>query len=80
MTVGMTQPAGFEAALERAPELPEPMRLFSRIEDLIGQERALLHVPDRERTREQRDLLQAIGAELDRVFARLRERAAGAGG
>ena len=55
------------------------MRIFSRIEDLIGQERALLHVPDRERTREQRDRLQAIGVELDRVFERLRERAAGAG-
>jgi hypothetical protein len=55
------------------------MRIFSRIEGLIGQERALLHVPDRERTREQRDRLQAIGVELDRVFERLRERAAGAG-
>jgi hypothetical protein len=75
----MTQPAEFESALQRAPELPEPMRIFSRIEDLIGQERALLHVPDRERTREQRDRLRAIGVELDRVFERLRERAASAG-
>ena len=55
------------------------MRIFARVENLIGQERALLQVPDRERTREQRDRLQAIGAELDRVFERLRERAAGAG-
>jgi hypothetical protein len=55
------------------------MGIFSRVEDLIGQERALLHVPDRERTREQRDRLQAIRAELDRVFERLRERAVGAG-
>jgi hypothetical protein len=55
------------------------MRIFSRIEDLIGQERALLRVPDRERTREQRDRLHAIGVELDRVFERLRARAAGAG-
>ena len=43
----MTQPAEFESALQRAPELPEAMRVFSRIEDLIGQERALLQVPDR---------------------------------
>jgi hypothetical protein len=52
----VTQPAEFEPALERERELPEP--IFSRIDDLIGQERALLHVPDRERTREQRDRLQ----------------------
>jgi hypothetical protein len=75
----MTQPAEFESALQRAPELPEAMRVFSRIEDLMGQERALLQVPDRERTREQRDRLRGIAAELDRVFERLRQRAAGAG-
>ena len=49
----MAQPAEFDSALQRAPELPEAMRVFARIEDLIGQERALLQVPDRERTREQ---------------------------
>ena len=74
----MTQPTEFESALQRAPELPEAMRVFSRIEDLIGQERALLHVPDRERTHEQRERLHGIRAELDRVFERLRQRAAGA--
>jgi hypothetical protein len=74
----MTQPADFEPALQRAPELPEATRVFSRIEGLIGEERALLHVPARERTREQRERLHAIGAELDRVFERLRRRAAGA--
>jgi hypothetical protein len=79
MTGDMTQPGAFEPALQRAPELPESMRIFSRIEDLVGQEHALLQVPDRERTREQRDRLQAIGLELDRVFERLRQRAAGAG-
>ena len=74
----MTQPAEFESALQRAPELPEAMRVFSRIEDLIGQERALLDVPERERTREQRERLHGIRAELDRVFERLRQRAVGA--
>jgi hypothetical protein len=74
----MAQPAEFESALQRAPELPEAMRVFSRIEHLIGQEHALLQVPDRERTREQRDRLRGIGTELDRVFERLRQRAAGA--
>jgi uncharacterized protein DUF2630 len=54
------------------------MRVFSRIEDLIGRERTLLHVPARERTGEQRERLHGIGAELDRVFERLRQRAAGA--
>lgn len=74
----MTQPAELESALQRAPELPEAMRVFSRIEDLIGQERTLLAVPERERTREQRERLHGIRAELDRVFERLRRRAAGA--
>jgi hypothetical protein len=73
----MTQPADFESALQREPELPEAMRVFSRIEDLIGQERALLQVPERERSREQRERLRGIGEELDRVFERLRRRAAG---
>jgi hypothetical protein len=76
MTLPMAQPSDSESALQHAPELPEAMRVFAHIEDLIGQERAVLHVPDRERTSEQRDRLRAIGAELDRVFERLRERAA----
>ena len=46
-------------------------------QNLIGQERALLRVPERERTPEQRDRLRGIGAELDRAFERLRRRAAG---
>ena len=74
----MAQPAEFESALQGAPELPEAMRVFSRIEDLVGQERALLRIPDGQRTHEQRDRLRAIGAELDRAFERLRARAAGA--
>jgi hypothetical protein len=55
-------------------ELPED-GLFARIEGLVGQEDALLRIPARERTEEQHDRLHSIGAELDRVFERLRERA-----
>jgi hypothetical protein len=50
--------------------------LFARIEGLIGEERALLRVPERDRDQGQRDRLGAIGAELDRIFDALRERAA----
>jgi hypothetical protein len=70
----MSQPAPYEPALARSPELPEKLRVFARIEDLVGQEDALLRIPAAERTREQHDLLQAIGAELDRVAEKLRAR------
>jgi hypothetical protein len=70
----MSQPAPYESALERAPELPEKLQVFARIEELVGQEDALLRIPAKERTREQHDLLHAIGAELDRVAERLRVR------
>jgi Protein of unknown function (DUF2630) len=50
------------------------MRVFARVEGLIGQEDALLRIPAAERTREQSERLQALGAELDRVFERLRAR------
>jgi hypothetical protein len=55
-------------------ELPEE-GLFARIEGLVGQEDALLRIPARERTEEQHDRLRSIGAELDRAFEKLRERA-----
>ena len=37
-------------------------------------ESALLRIPAAERTRAQNDRLRALGAELDRVFERLRAR------
>jgi hypothetical protein len=67
----MSHPAQYESALERTPELPEKLRVFARIENLVGQEDALLRIPAAERTREQHDLLHAIGAELDRVLEKL---------
>jgi hypothetical protein len=50
--------------------------LFARIEGLVGEELALLRIPALERTEEQHSRLKSIGAELDRVFEKLRERAA----
>jgi hypothetical protein len=55
-------------------ELPED-GLFARIEGLAGEEDALLRIPARERSREQNDRLGSIGAELDRAWEKLRERA-----
>jgi hypothetical protein len=75
-----TRPPGSEEFLERCPEdlapLPEDLKVFSRIEGLLGQEQALLAIPTRERTREEQGLLDAVGAELDRVAERLRMRLA----
>jgi hypothetical protein len=56
------------------PPLPEK-ELYARIEGLIGQEIALLDIPAHQRTDAEHDRLHAIGAELDGIFARLRERA-----
>lgn len=70
----VSQPAPYESALQRTPELPESLRLFARVEGLIGEEDALLRIPAAERTRAQNDRLRALGAELDRVFERLRAR------
>jgi hypothetical protein len=54
----------------RQPDL----ELYARVEDLAGQEQALLEIPHGQRTDEQHRLIAAIGAELDRVAARLHER------
>jgi hypothetical protein len=68
-----------ERPLERGPEdlapTPEDLKLFARIEGLIGEERRLLGIAHAERTAEEHDRLRSIGAELDRIFEKLRERA-----
>jgi hypothetical protein len=56
-----------------APDPPE-LGLFARVEDLCGEEEALLKIPAKERSRERESRLREIGAELDRVWERLRER------
>jgi hypothetical protein len=72
----VAQPGPYEEPLQGTPELPESMRVVSRIEGLTRQEDALLRIPAHERTTAQRNRLRAIGAELDRVFAHLQARAA----
>jgi hypothetical protein len=70
-------PPGWEqqhGAVDTAAQPPE-QGLFARIERLVGQESALLAIPDHKRDDHQRERLRSIGAELDRVFERLRERA-----
>jgi hypothetical protein len=73
-----------------APRAPEDLRrdhpdlgLFARLEGLLGEEEALLLIPAHERKEHERDRLRAVTEELDRVWARLRDRAdrhaAGAG-
>ena len=54
--------------------LPAELKLFARIEGLVGEEAALLAVPLEERRREEHERLRAISAELDRIFETLRER------
>jgi hypothetical protein len=56
------------------PVSPE-LRAYAHIEGLIGEEVALLAVPEADRTREQHERLHAVRTELDRIWERLRQRA-----
>ena len=56
-------------------EVPAELGLFARIEGLIGEEKALLEIPARERSRQHRDRLRDVSAELDRIWDALRARA-----
>jgi hypothetical protein len=60
----------------REPEPPANLSLFAHVEGLVGEENALLAIPERERSAGQHARLREIAAELDRVFETLRERAA----
>jgi hypothetical protein len=55
---------------------PKGVTTFARMEGLIDEEAALLLIPGRERSREQRERLTIVGRELDRLSQMLRERAA----
>ena len=55
---------------ERAPEAS----LFARIEELIGEEHALLLIPAAERRRREHERLREIEDQLDRIWEKLRER------
>ncbi|HXS43165.1 MAG TPA: hypothetical protein VN751_00960 [Solirubrobacteraceae bacterium] len=48
---------------------------YEHIEHLCGEEEALLKIPAEEREAHHHRRLEALGHELDRVFARLRRRA-----
>jgi hypothetical protein len=81
---GFPPPSDMHPDLQRAPEdyraIPRDVATFARIEGLTGEERALLTIPESERTREQHARLRDISAELDRIFEHLRERAERLGG
>jgi hypothetical protein len=74
MTVfpGWEPPAGPH---DRDPKAPGELGVFARVEDLLGEEVALLRIPPGERSGEQHDRLHAIGHELDHIFEALRRRA-----
>ena len=55
--------------------IPYELRLFARIEGLVGEEAALLAIPHEKRRRDQHERLRAISAALDRIWEMLRERA-----
>jgi hypothetical protein len=74
----MTLPPHPEFIGERLNELspiPEELKLFARVEHMVGEEARLLAEPVERRKQEQRERLRAIGEELDRIFETLRERA-----
>jgi hypothetical protein len=55
--------------------IPEDVRLFSAIEGLVGEEHALLLIPEHQRSGAQRERLRAVTEQLDRIWEKLRERA-----
>ena len=57
-------------------DVPADLGLFARVEGLVGEEKALLEIPARDRSRQQRDRLRDVGAELDRIWESMRARAA----
>jgi hypothetical protein len=69
MTIRNVQPPDDRAAP------PADLSLFARIEGLVGEERALLELPVRERSQAQKDRLRDVGEELDRIWQTLRARA-----
>ena len=75
----MGQPGEIEEGLEKAFEspvgVPEGLDVYEHAENLIGEEQALLSVPHGERAEHQHHRLGQISAELDRLEARLHERA-----
>ena len=70
----LAQPSDIEALARADDELPEELEAFARIEGLMGQEHALLSVPEAKRTDRERRLLGAVTAELDRIVEKLKER------
>jgi hypothetical protein len=59
------------------PEEPIPgeLRLWARIEDLVGEEHRLMSIAGRDRAQHEHDRLREIGHELDRIFETLKQRA-----
>jgi hypothetical protein len=73
---GMTFLPGEEPPFRRDELAPQQgLDPFAHIEGLVGEEDALLRIPAEERTHEQHTRLRAIEHDLDRVWAKLRERA-----
>ena len=56
-------------------DVPADLGLFARVEGLVGEEKALLEIPAQARSRQQRDRLREVGAELDHIWESLRARA-----
>jgi hypothetical protein len=57
------------------PEPPQDIRAFTLAEHMIGEEYALLQIPERERSEAQHRRLRTLEHELDRLWDALRRRA-----
>jgi hypothetical protein len=69
-------PAPYPKRKDELDPDPKGVTMLARMEGLIDEEAALLLIPARERSREQRERLTIVGRELDRLSEHLRERAA----
>jgi hypothetical protein len=57
------------------PEPPEELRAYTLAEHMIGEEYALMQIPEGDRTDAQHARLRVLGHELDRLWDALRRRA-----
>jgi hypothetical protein len=71
----MTLPFPGAGPLDTEPEPRADIRAFTLAEHMIGEEYALLQIPEKDRTPAQRARLHELKEELDRLWHALRRRA-----
>jgi len=71
----ISDPETAKVVADREPPIPEGLKAYSRMEGLVGEEKALLAMAEEQRREEHRERLREVTEELDQIWERLRERA-----